>query len=83
MSDDRKKEKDLKSRIVDDNLEESFIEKEKLCTIEDYDRKLNELEENIKILKKIKRRKKKLQELKEEQDEILKKMSEKSKKKKK
>lgn len=52
MSDDRKKEKDLKSRIVDDNLEESFIEKEKLCTIEDYDRKLNELEENIKILKK-------------------------------
>lgn len=48
---------------------------EELKTLEDYDRKLEEMEAQIKELKKIKKRKKRMVELEMEKEEIVKKMN--------
>jgi len=46
-----------------------------LKTIDDYDKRLEDMEAHIKELKKIKKRKKKMMELEMEREEILKKMN--------
>ncbi|GCD08504.1 hypothetical protein LGL55_07620 [Clostridium tagluense] len=55
-------------------MEESEIIDPQESTVEEYDMRLERMEEEVKKLKKIKKRQKKLRELEFEQKEILKKM---------
>ena len=48
---------------------------EELKTLDDYDKKLEDMEAQIKELKKIKRRRKKMMELESERDDIIKKIN--------
>ena len=48
---------------------------EELKTLDDYDKKLEDMEAEIKELKKIKRRRKKMMELESERDDIIKKIN--------
>lgn len=64
----RERENEFYEEQVERSHEESSL------SVEDYDKKLEGMKEQIKLLKKIKRRQKKLKELEEEQSIILKKM---------
>ncbi|WP_291569521.1 hypothetical protein [Clostridium sp. UBA4548] len=64
----RERENEFYEEQVERSREESSL------SVEDYDKKLEGMKEQIKLLKKIKRRQKKLKELEEEQSLILKKM---------
>ena len=62
-----------KDEMYMDESQIDIIEPQEL-TVEEYDIKLDRMEEEVKNLKKIKKRQKKLRELELEQREILKKM---------
>jgi len=64
----REKENEFYEELVERKYEGSPL------SVDDYDNKLENMKEQIKLLKKIKRRQKKLKELEEEQALILKKM---------
>jgi len=64
--------RDRKNEIMKDDLDR--FEEGKFSSIEQYDKKLEDMKQEIKKLKKIKKRQKKLNELELEQAEILKKM---------
>jgi phosphosulfolactate phosphohydrolase-like enzyme len=69
-----------KEDMYSDESKIDIMEEAQDSTVEEYDMKLERMEEEVKKLKKIKKRQKKIKELEFEQKEILRKMDRNSKK---